>query len=119
MTETSFVQKVKKFEIQSYKPPKDLSRLRKTHVPYTGSPRKHRSDPDRFILLPDPYGNRTFYYEFLIEDISYVEELPNLVNLEGETVTMTRIWIKKMSRGLQCLSFLVSDPEDKDRQDGE
>jgi len=49
------------------------------------------------------------YYEFKINDISYVEELPNLVNMEGETITMVRIWIKKMSIGIKCFPFVVED----------
>ncbi|MBU0986388.1 MAG: inorganic pyrophosphatase Ppa [Proteobacteria bacterium] len=109
---TNFPQKGKKFEIQSYKRPKDLANFRKTHLPFTGSPQKHPYDSKKFILVPDPYSSNSYYFEFMIEDIAFVEELPNLVNLEGKVVTMARIWVKKMRMGLQCLPFVVADPED-------
>jgi inorganic pyrophosphatase len=50
-----------------------------------------------------------FGYEFIKEDISYFEELPNLVDPNGETVTMGRIWVKKGSLGIRCTPFIVED----------
>lgn len=112
MIETHFLQKGEKFEIQSYKAPKNLANLKKTHLAFTGSPRKHPYDSKRLILVPDPFMGHSYYFEFMIEDISFIEELKNVVNLDGETVSMVRIWVKKMSLALQCLPFLVAGPED-------
>jgi inorganic pyrophosphatase len=97
------------FELQAYEKPSDLSHFRKTHVPYSGSPHKHPYDSRRVILVPDPYGNRTIYFEFKIDDISYVEELPNLVDLEGKVITMARIWVEKGSVALLYSPFVVED----------
>ena len=109
MSSANFLRKSQKFEIQTYKKPKDLRSIKKTHVSFSGSLRKHQHDPDKIILVADPYSTNTFYYEFKIDDISYVEELPNLVNMEGETITMARIWIKKMSIGIKSFPFIVDD----------
>ena len=109
MSSANFLRKAEKFEIQAYKKPKDLRSIKKTHVSYSGSLRKHQYDPDKIILVVDPYSTNTFYYEFKIEDVSYIEELPNLVNMEGETVIMARIWIKKMSVGIKSFPFIVED----------
>jgi inorganic pyrophosphatase len=57
----------------------------------------------------DPFSSNTSYYEFKSKDISYVEELPNIVNLDGETIKMVRIWVKKMSVGILCSPFLVEE----------
>lgn len=103
------LQKAEKFEIQSYKTPKDIKNLLKSHVPFSGSPKKHPYNPKRVILISDPYFGSTPYYEFRAVDIGYVEELPNVVNLEGESVSMARIWVKRKSVGLQCMPFLVED----------
>lgn len=105
----NFPQETKKFEIQAYQRPRNLKELRKTHIPFSGSPLKHPYDPEKVILVADPYGSHTFYYEFKTSDISYVEELPSIVNLNGETVTMVRIWVKKMGVGILCSPFLVED----------
>ena len=102
------LQKAEKFEIEKYKAPKDIRSLSKTHVPYTGSPQKHPLDQDRIILVPDPYIDNSPYLEFNKPDISFVEKLANIVNLEGETVTMARIWVKKGSVAIQCTPFQVT-----------
>ena len=111
MSEVNFPQEVKRFEIQSYKRPKNVKELKKTHVPFSGSPLKHPYDSGKVILIPDPYSSHPVYYEFKSADVSYVEELPKIVNGEGKTVTMVRIWIKKMSLGLLCSPFVVAETQ--------
>ncbi len=101
MAKPHFPQEIKKFEIQAYQRPTDLKELRKTHVAFSGSPLKHPYDPKKVILVTDPYSSYTFYYEFRSEDISFVEELPNVADIDGKTVTMVRIWVKKMSLGVE------------------
>ena len=105
----NFPQEVKKFEIEAYKKPSDLKEIRKTHVPFSGSPSKHPYNPKKIILVPDPYGSSPYYYEFESRDIAFVEKLPNMVNLDGETLKMARLWIKKMSVGVVCTPFLVEE----------
>ena len=98
-----------RFEIQAYERPSDLSHFRKTHLPYSGAPHKHPYDSGKVILVPDPYGNKAICFEFKIDDISYVEELPNLVGPEGKVIKMARIWVKKGSVALLCSAFVVED----------
>jgi inorganic pyrophosphatase len=98
-----------RFEIQAYKKPRDPKAIRDTHVAFSGAPRKHPYDPQKIILVPDPYSTNTFYYEFMTDDITYVEELPSLVDMDGQTVTMARIWVKKMSVGMRCTPFFIED----------
>ena len=106
---TKIPQESKKFEIQVYKKPKSIKALRESHVSFSGSPRKHPYDPERVLLINDPYSTITSYYEFKTADISYVEELVNLVNIEGETVPMARVWVKKKSVGSRVSLFVVED----------
>ena len=105
----SYPQEALKFQIQAYKKPKELHVLRKTHVSFSGSPRKHPYDSDRVILIADPFSTNNLYYEFNKDDVSYVEELPNLVNLDGDTIAIVRIWVKKLSVGIRCSPFIVED----------
>ena len=98
-----------KLEIQLYEKPKDFRSLRQSNIPFSGAPHKHPSDPDRLMLVTDPYGGSNSYYEFRVRDVVLVEELPNLVNFEGETITMARIWIRKSSVGVHCSPFVVED----------
>ncbi|MHA1939679.1 MAG: inorganic pyrophosphatase Ppa [Candidatus Thorarchaeota archaeon] len=109
MPDSNLPSETAKFEVQAYEEPSDLSHFRKTHVPYTGSPHKHPYDSRKVILVPDPYGNKRTYFEFKIDDISYVEELPNLVDLAGKVISMARIWVEKGSVALLCSVFVVEE----------
>jgi inorganic pyrophosphatase len=107
MAANHFPQEVRKFEIETYAMPRNLKELKKTHVPFSGSPVNHPYDSKKVILVQDPYSSSPFYYEFKSDDITYAEKLPNIVNVEGETVTMVRFWVKKMALGILCTPFLV------------
>lgn len=109
MNDPADLQETKKFEIQAYEKPKDLRMLKDSHVSFSGTPRKHPFDPEKVILIVDPYSTHTFYYEFRTEDVDYVEELPNIVNLEGTSIAMVRLWIKKMSIAVRCTPFVVQE----------
>jgi inorganic pyrophosphatase len=105
----NFPQEVKKFEIETSKRPKNLKELKRTHVPFTGSPLKHPYDPQKVVLVPDPYSSSPFYYEFKSNDITFAEKLPSIVNIEGKSIVMVRFWVKKMSLGMLCTPFLVEE----------
>ena len=109
MNTTRHPQKTVKLEIQTYRPPKDRGALRRTHVAFSGSPQRHPYDSTKIILVADPYSTHNLFYEFHKDDIAYVEELPNIVNLDGEAVAMVRVWIKKMSIAMRCSPFIVED----------
>jgi len=109
MTFASYPQEALKFQIQSYKKPKDLRVLKKTHVSFSGSPQKHPYDANKVILIADPFSTNNLYYEFNKGDISYVEELPNLVNMDGSAIAVVRVWVKKLSVAIRCSPFIVED----------
>jgi len=106
---SNYLQENRKFEIQAYERPKSFRLLKEDHVAFSGAPRKHPFDPDKVILVADPFSANTFYYEFNAEDIAFAEELPSLVNLEGKSITMIRLWIKKGSIGVQSTPFVVEE----------
>ena len=109
MVVSNFLKAAEKFEIQAYKRPKNPKELRKTHVAFTGSPQKHPYDGLRVILVLDPCSSNTIYCEFMKKNISYIEELPNVVSLDGDTVLMVRIWVKKGSIAVRSSAFVVED----------
>jgi inorganic pyrophosphatase len=109
MTESSWLEKAERLEIQAYQRKRDWKSLKTGCVAFTGSPRKHPHDTSRIILVVDPFSTQAFYYEFRTEDILYAEELPSIGREDGETVTMARIWVRKMSIGVRFTPFLVAD----------
>jgi inorganic pyrophosphatase len=104
-----WLQKAEKLEIETYRKAKNPQELQKTHVSFSGLPKKHPLLSDRVVLIPDPLSTSASYLEFRSKDISFVEELPSLVNEEGDVFTMTRIWVKKDSVAIRSTPFLVND----------
>ncbi len=111
MHKTNYPQEAVSFQIQAYRKPKDFHALKHENVSFTGSPRKHPYDSDKIILVADPYSTNTFYFEFEKSDISYAEELPSVVNMEGNTVTMIRLWVKKGSIAIRSTPFITADTQ--------
>lgn len=104
---SNFPQSVIRFEIQVYQRPSDEKRLRDTHIAFSGAPQKHPTNAHKIVLVVDPYSDSTFYYEFNTTDISYVEELANIVTMDGEVIPMARVWVKKKSIAIRSTHFVV------------
>jgi len=81
----------------------------KENVSFSGSPRKHPYDPEKIILIIDPFSTHTVFYEFRIKDIVHVEEHAQIVADTGESLQMVRIWVKKGSFGVRYEPFVVED----------
>ena len=105
MTNINFPELKEKFEIQAYRNIKNMDR--NLHTPFSGCPKKHPHDKNRIILVADPFADNTFYYEFRGEDITCAEELASITNINGESIPMVRIWVKKQSIAVQCTPFIV------------
>lgn len=75
---------------------------------FTGSPRMHPYDDKKIILIHHPFQSDTIFLEFMLDDISYIEELPNIGNDKGENITFTKIWIKKGCYGVKYEAFEVN-----------
>ncbi|MEW6501043.1 MAG: inorganic pyrophosphatase Ppa [Thermodesulfobacteriota bacterium] len=105
----ALLQEGRHFELQAYKKPKEGTLLRKGHVAFSGSPYKHPYDETKVILVSDPFSSGTGYYEFRSRDIAFVEELPSVVNIEGQVLLFVRLWVKKGCRALCCTPFIVED----------
>lgn len=102
---STFIELKDNYEIQVYKKAKNMDK--REHIPFSGSPQKHPYEHDKIILIADPFTRDTFYYEFRARDIGFAEELPSLTTIDGESVIMVRIWVKKQSVGIRCTPFIV------------
>ncbi|MCU0601559.1 MAG: inorganic pyrophosphatase Ppa [Desulfobacterales bacterium] len=109
MQKTSYPQEAASLQLQAYRKPKDIRVLRLENVCFAGSPRKHPYDPEKIILVADPYSTNTHYYEFTKNDIVFVEELPSVVDMDGTTLTMIRIWVRKGSIAVRYTPFIAGD----------
>jgi inorganic pyrophosphatase len=109
MTTSLLIKETVTLEIEAFKRPKSIEGLKAGHVAFSGAPRKHWYDPTKVILVADPFSRATFYYEFRIGDIAFVQELPNLVTPEDEVIPIVRVWVKKRSIAVRCTPFVVDE----------
>ena len=106
-----FIQKAQQLAVERYKSTRDITTIARTHVSFSGSLQKHPLDPDKVLLIPDPHSTDQTYFEFSRADVRYLEKLPGITSLEGETANITRIWVKKNSIAVRCTPFVVNKPE--------
>lgn len=104
-----FPQATIRFEIEIYQRPTDEAWLRENHIAFSGSPQMHHADPEKIILVADPYSDHAFYYEFRLSDIAFVDELASIVNLDGEVIPMARLWVQKRSIAVRSTPFVVEN----------
>jgi hypothetical protein len=81
----------------------------KNGVPFTGYPRQHPSEQDKFILMYDPLGENPRIMEFKIEDIIFIEDVHSEVSESGETTPLARLWIRRGALGVLLEPFEVDD----------
>jgi hypothetical protein len=81
----------------------------KDGVPFTGYPRQHPSEKNKLILVNDPLGPGPVVLEFKLEDVLFVEEIPQAVTEAGEGVPLVKLWIRKGAPGMILEPFEVSD----------
>lgn len=108
MTINTLLDVKEKFEIQAYYT-RSKTIDQQNHIPFSGSPRKHPFEKGKIVLVADPFTTNTFYYEFKIKDIGFAEELANITNIDGDSIPMTRIWVKKKSVAIRCTPFIVDE----------
>lgn len=106
---TKILESSRAFAIQAYKKPADGHQMNQTHVSFSGTPFHHPYDQEKLVLLVDPFSEHALYYEFLTKNIYFAEHLENLVDPEGKTMNIVRIWVRKKSVGIRCTPFIVED----------
>ena len=82
----------------------------KDALPFTGYPRQHPSEKDKLILVYDPLGPGPTVLEFRLEDVLFVEEIPQAVTEAGEGVPLVKLWIRLGAHGVILDPFEVKDP---------
>lgn len=107
MTIDKFLELKDSLELQKYV--RNLDFDKKSCCSFYGTPKKHPYKENRVILVADPFSEHTFYYEFNMKDILSIEEQPSITNIEGDSVSMVRLWVKNKSIGLQCAPFIVGN----------
>jgi hypothetical protein len=89
---------------------KSTGRPPKNAVPFTGYPRQHPSEKNKFILVYDPLSAHPLVLEFKIDDVLFMEELHSAVTESGEGVPLIKFWVRKGAHGVILEPFKVDEP---------
>ena len=81
----------------------------KNSVPFIGYPQQHPAEQNKLILVYDPLGEAPTILEFKIDDILYVEDMPQAVTEQGKGVPMTKLWIRRGAPGMLLEPFEVDE----------
>ncbi|MFP4385110.1 MAG: hypothetical protein ACLFST_12325 [Spirochaetia bacterium] len=83
----------------------------RTHgVVFTGTPRKHPYDKEKIILIHAPLSSHIIFYEFRTADLMGIEEEANMVDENGVSLPMVKIWVRKGSTAVRFEPFKVDAP---------
>ena len=81
----------------------------KNGISFTGYPQQHPEEKNKLILVYDPLGENPAILEFKIEDVLFVEEVPQAVTEKGEGVPMIKLWMRRGARGMLLEPFEVDE----------
>ena len=83
-------------------PPKD-------GVAFCGYPQQHPTEKSKLILVYDPLGKNPTILEFKVDDILYVEDIPQAVTEQGEGIPLVKLWIRRGAHGMILEPFEVEE----------
>ena len=81
----------------------------KNGISFIGYPQQHPTDKNKLILVYDPLGENPAILEFKVDDILYVEDMPQVVTEKGEGVPLVKLWIRRGSHGMLLEPFEVDE----------
>jgi hypothetical protein len=95
-------------------PLNEISRYRESvpqdAVSFTGSPRKHPYEKEKMILVRGQTGRNPLILEFRLSDIINVEEHASEVDVEGDTLYLVTLWVRRGAHAVVHTPFEVGDP---------
>ena len=82
----------------------------KNAVSFMGYPQQHPTEKNKLILVHDPLGESPAVIEFKLDDLLYMEELPQAVTVSGESIPLIKLWVRRGARGMFLEPFEVDEP---------
>jgi len=81
----------------------------KNGVPFCGYPQQHPAEKDKLILVFEPLGKNPTILEFKVDDVLYVEDIPQAVTEQGEGIPLVKLWMRRGSHGMILEPFEVDE----------
>jgi hypothetical protein len=104
------IPQTERFDIQPLQHPHATTeQLRADNVAFVGAPMQHPHREESILLVTEVHGSSPLYYEFRRADIAHIDARPNITDVEGRTVAMARVWVRKGSIAMRYTPFIVAD----------
>jgi hypothetical protein len=87
----------------------DRNRLLREAVPYVGEPKQSASEPGKVFLRLNRLSSNGALLEFKTEDVLFAENVETVVDIEGGTFQIVKIWVRIGSIGIKLEPFSVQD----------
>lgn len=81
----------------------------KKAIAFCGVPRKHPYDSKKIIVVIEPLSSQALFYEFRLDDILHIDDLPSISLEKGQNLRMVKVWVSKGSYGIRYESFKVEN----------
>lgn len=96
-----------------YLPPNKIAKYHdgppKNGVAFIGYPQQHPAENSKLILVHDPLGENPAILEFKVDDILFVEDVPQAVTENGEGIPLAKLWIRRGAHGMLLEPFEVDE----------
>jgi len=76
-------------------------------VCFIGTPFKNTNVKDKIFLSSNLFSIKKVFYEFSIKDIIKFEEIDNIVNVQGNSYSIYKVWVKKGAKALKHEPFII------------
>lgn len=73
-----------------------------------GTPFKNPNIQDKIFISNLFFSETNVFYEFDFKDILKFEEIDTIVNKDGSTYSLYKIWIKKGAKGIKHEYFIIN-----------
>ena len=81
----------------------------KDGVAFTGYPQQHPTEKNKLILVHDPLGQNPAILEFKLDDVLFVEDVPQAVTEKGEGIPLLKLWMRRGAHGMLLEPFEVDE----------
>ncbi|MCX8059174.1 MAG: hypothetical protein N3A58_07150 [Spirochaetes bacterium] len=85
----------------------DVNEATVNSVCFIGTPFKNPTIQDKIFISNLFFSDMNTFFEFDIKDIIKFEEIDTIVNKDGNSYSLYKIWVRKGAKGIKHESFTV------------
>jgi len=97
------IEKLKVKEIKEY----NIDEASLDAICFIGTPFRNTGLKNKLLLSSSLHLKNNIFFEFDVKDIIKIEEIDKIVDNQGNSIPVIKIWVKKGSKALKHEPFIV------------